>query len=228
MARAKTVHTIEYKNKGANLKIPLKLVIDPHYKGSPSLEYQINLDEPIYCRLSGKDPEVLTKQLFEMLDKHLEIRWKPYLYVRVSFGETNCNFSGSDTTGRELHLMYDTVLIGEKPDGTFVHDFYDGSREPFKPGDSHKPRYGNYQQDKPEVTELKKRWRGHDRDDAEAKSLIEDTPENRAALARIHESMEVLAGKLGELLAPEVIQATLSSLPLTMGIRGPAEPPVDS
>ncbi|MFA6132512.1 MAG: hypothetical protein WC869_00695 [Phycisphaerae bacterium] len=217
MARAKTVHTIEYCDKGNDLKIPLKLVSDSDHRGAaPDFEYQINLDEPIHCRLRGKDPEVITKQLFELLNKHFEISWAPFLYVRVTFGETNCNYSGSNTRGREMHVLIDYVLIGSKPDGTFVHDFYDADREVYT-GGPHKPRYNHYAQGKPEVTSApKKRWSS--REDIETKSLIEDTPANRAALNAILAAMEKLTYQLSDLLSKDKIQATLANMPATVNI----------
>jgi hypothetical protein len=233
MARTKTIHVIEYTDKGADLKIPLKLATEPGYRGAhaPEFEYQINLDQPIHVRLVGKDPEVLTKALFAALDKHFEISWEPYLYVRVTFGKTNCNYSGSNTEGREMTVLMDYVLVGTRPDGSKVHDFYDAVHNPFD-GKAHKPRYDRYGSGLPETSPMEKRWSS--REDVESKALIPDTPANRASLDSIHTGMEKLARQLGDLLSPKKITTTIANMPTCLGIGfSPApstshEPPPDA
>ncbi len=218
MARTKIVHYIEYKDKGADLKIPLKLATETSSGGrAPSFSYLIHLDDPVHVRLEGKDPEVLTKQLFELLNAHFEISWKPFLYVRVYTGEPNENYCGSESDGRELKLSVNHLLVGAKPDGTVVHDFYHGISQVYT-GGSHRPRYNNYSKGLPETTRMKNKWRGSGDDGQECVAMIEDTPENRAALKAIQKAMKELATKLSDLLAPDAIQATLINMPAVLNI----------
>lgn len=218
MARTKIIHHIEYKDKGADLKIPLKLATETsHDSRAPNFTYQIHLDEPIYVRLDGKDPEALTKRLYELLNAHYDINWKPYLYVRVYTGSTDEHYCGSESDGRELKLSVNHLLVGTKPDGTQVHDFYHGIDQVYA-GGGHKPRFDRYSQGLPETTKMEDKWRGSGYDGRACVAMVEDTPENRAAIKAIQTAMAELAAKLGALLAPEAIQTTLTNMPTRFNI----------
>ena len=214
MGRAKTVHTIEYRGKGASLDIPLKLVSEKSSRDGkpPSFTYRIEIFDPIDFQQEGPDPKELTDQLFARLDQHFELSWSPFLYVRTNIGSVNANYCGSNTTGRQMSILVDYVLIGTKPDGSKVHAFYDGEDQRHNCG-PFRPRFNSYGKGMPETHAGKKRWDVEDRDDRASVALVADTDENRAALKAIQDAMVTLAEKLGDILSPDQIQAALSEMP---------------
>ena len=209
MARSKTVSTIEYTKNGFDLKIPLKLVTTAAgYRNSvPTLEYHVEIDKPVAFKSSGKDPQKLVEELLKALDKVCLLTWEPWLYLETS-GVGLDHHDCVTSMGSHLEIKLQYVLIGTNSLGGQQHCFYDGTKRPDLEAFQHR---FNYQHTGIPNTGPQTRL-SKDDEVGSNRALLRDTPENRAAIQVILDSLDAMATRVAEFLAPSRIESTLKNV----------------
>ncbi len=159
--------------------------------------FLVDIDTPFTINLTNKDINALEKAVQEQLKEAYATKWDAMLHVEVKVA-SNGNYSG-----RSLSIEYEPFEITTRKDGKKMH------RRPNQrsPWDGW-PAEG--------VTK-------NNDDLVESQSLIEDTPENRAAIERIFDAMEKLGERVGNMMSPKHIMTTLLQTCSVLVLAAPEE-----
>lgn len=194
----KIVKNWTYFVKGTHEKliVPLRYVERKEY-GQFITMFRVDLNEPIPLARENKDAAALQKEVFKELDAFYSIDWQPFFEVSAEHHQgTRCCNHHSEVS-RTLIFTYRPVELGTRAaDGAKVHRH-------------------------PESNWLEKGWpeeggkdRGTFNDDPvhEMVALVPNTPENKEKLDKIVAAMELLAGRMHDLLSPQKILTTLNNI----------------
>lgn len=149
--------------------------------------------------VDGTDIECLRTAIFGLLEKRFEVKWEPYLLIRI--GSASAFHSGRETG---LSLAEANVYRGVAPDGTEL------LRELTRYGGSRDWQY--------------RVWPGEYTDeDGVVVACIPATEVNRKAIKEFHGRIDALRERLADLVMPENVMATLANLSQTTALPAPVQ-----
>lgn len=206
MARkdGKIIKQLDYYPEGHDpIKVPLRLVDNVR-----SMKFLIDIDEPIPVCVENKDPDVVRKDAFKILDEHFAIKWEDYIRVDVEAGNRPFGDNRQNETCQKIGLTYEFIQIGTKKDGSkcwrnqrnnslawarYIHP--GDPMEKLQEKDTDRHHYNT----------------GFNKEDTTSMAYIKRTDANIAALQSIISAMRALGERMMRFMDHDTIMKTLAN-----------------
>lgn len=227
----KTITDWFYVHGKIRIRIPVTMIDASWHKPHRLPEEQRSQQVKTYFRVKMEDPEIqeedinidaLQKRVMAIIKDKLTIEWKSMLHVTVSGDrkklqepKTKDPNATVDTASVNLHIKWERVQISEYKGKKYYRTFHSADRHYNMTTHTHEGPYvvkWSGPIDGWPETGSKAKERGRWQTEKEMSALIEDTPENRAALEVIAAKTEELHERMMQLLSPKSIVQALQAI----------------
>jgi hypothetical protein len=183
---------------GTVVEVPLRFHEWVEY-GTEKSEFRVEITEPCPITASGKDADVLKKEVWAKLGEYFKVKWNPFFEVTVSFVAA-ADSHGSGAIGRRIHFEYRAVDLGSRDNGDKVHRYETKTYLNKDWPSTGQHMTGSFNGEP--VTEMV--------------SLVPATAENEQRLDSIIKAIELLAARMQDFLSPNKILTTLANTGLLL------------